>query len=239
MYLGRDKENLNLKIELKNEHDNKLTSIETIEFTIDNAYMFPLFIHRIYDILIHFNIISIDNIDLSDGQSELTHPNKKHSTERSSGQFQHFQNDLDRIFDDRTSIPLNIPPITNITNSSSVGHLNPDFEVTVKAVLEYILTTAGIIENTGPPYVFSDLKEYSLIVYTGNCVIEPYNLNICQVLNHIQNEYMGKGKNEIFITIDNDAAVPQYLNTHSKIVNVFFNKILEKIQDIGINYREY
>lgn len=237
MYLSKDKkENIHLEIESKNEHDDDLTLIEIIESMTEGHYMFPLFICRIYDLLINFNIISLDTIDLSERQSELIQPNEKHSTERSFRQIQpslntNFQNELDRIFDDIISDNrLSIPPITNITNSSSVGEVNPDFEVTVKAVLEYILTESKIIENTGPPYVFSGLKGYNLIVYTGNCDIEPYNLNICQVLNHIQNEYMGKGqyKDKIFISVDNNAPVPQYIGHHSEIVNAFFNKILEK-----------
>ena len=233
MYLGKDKENLNLKIESKNEHDNKLTSIETIEITTDNAYTFPLFIHRIYDILIYFNIISIDNIDLSEGQSESTQPNKKHSTEKSSFRQNqpvnsiNIQNELNPTLGNR----LSIPPVSNINDSFSVGTVNPDFVDTVKAVLEYILSEAGIIANNGPPYNFLDLRQFKLVINNNNnCIYEPYNLNICQVLNHIQNEYMGKGedKHKIFIRIyNNNNAAPSYIGNHSGIVDDLFKKILE------------
>jgi hypothetical protein len=208
-----------------------------IDMLLTGNYTVPLFIDKIYNLLFNtsFNINNIDH-DVHDNEIDHdVHDNEQNELNESTTQLFNklqrkqptMQEILNSIYSTDNNI-LIIPPVDNITNSSGVGEVNPDFEVTVKAVLEYILTKSNIIENTGPPYVFSYLKDFKL-VYPNICLAKPYNLNICQVLDHIQNEYMGKGegKNNLNININDDAQVPTY-NSHSGIVDAFFNKILEK-----------
>jgi hypothetical protein len=213
------------------------------------SHPFPLFIRELYKLVKRIMTEDFNSQDhYSKTDNTFTHFSNKSSsrtalpTENAIIPYvspsPQFLTELPKSINNRVNSPksestentINIQCVSNIIYDDNVGTINPQFENTVKKVLDFILDKANVDKPN-----FLKLKNFTLIIKNQQlCHNEPYNLNICQVLNHIQNQYMGKGQSKTILTIN--LVNPIENNLHNSftdaLFNAFtdtlFNKILEK-----------